>query len=166
MWVHYTYTPVGPYEELLFMPARVRSNGRSGYCVTHIWVDSADSLESGRANWAIPKQMGEMEFRSEGRVREATLKQEHTVARMRFQSLPLLPPLPMHSVVFPMPLLQERNGRPIFVPFGGWALAEPVRGGFVVEDAQRLPLPAKARRLPPVRMARFWMTFNLAEELG
>lgn len=165
MWVHYDYTPVGPYEELLYMPARVRVSGRSGYCVTHIWVDSEDSLVSGRRNWAIPKRLGVLEFTASGRAREASLREGDPIARMRFEPLPLAPPLPMHSVLFPMPLVQEREGAALFVPFGGWGLAQPVRGRFTVEDPRALPVPAEARRLPPVRLVRFWMTFSTARPL-
>ncbi len=167
MWVHYTDTPVGPYEELLFMPARVRAGGKSGYCISHIWVDSRDSLESGKANWLIPKQLGRMRFESRDRLREASLQAEDgsPVAAMRFECPRFPPPVPMHSVVFPMPLLQKRDGRTVFVPFGGWGLAQPVRGDFEVTDRGALPVPESARHLAASRLARFRLTFSEAQDL-
>ena len=167
MWVHYTSSPVGPYEELLFMPARVRFKGKTGYSITHIWVDSEDSVESGKENWLIPKRLGRMRFRSEGNVREASLEEGGaTIALMRFRCPRFPPPVPMHSVLFPMPLLQKREDRTVFVPFGGWGLSQPVKGGFVIKDPQALPLPRDAKRLPAGRLARFWLTFGLAQELS
>jgi len=167
MWVHYSYSPVGPYEELLYMPARVKAGGRTGYCITHIWVDSQDSVESGRKNWALPKRLGKMSFDTHGKGRRASLRGEGNglIARMQFKPVPLFPPAPMHSVVFPMPLIQEQKGRRVFVPFGGWGLAQPVTGRFQVVDTGALPVPDAARRLPPVRLARFWMQFSTAREL-
>jgi hypothetical protein len=165
MYVHYTASPVGPYEELLFMPARVRFQGRTGYCITHIWVDSPDSVESGTQNWLIPKRLGRMAFRSDGRVREAAIEDRGTVAVMRFRCPRFPPPLPAHSLAFPMPLLQERDGRRVFVPFGGWGFTQPVQGGFVIKNPEALPVPARARRLPPMRLANFRLTFSKAQEL-
>ena len=166
MYVHYTDSPVGPYEELLYLPARVRYRGRTGYPITHIWVDSPDSVVSGRENWLIPKRLGRMDFRSEGRVREASIEEEgRTLAVMRFECPRFPPPVPSHSVVFPMPLLQEREGRTVFVPFGGWGFTQPVRGAFVVKDQEALPVPAHSRRFPAMRLARFRLTFSVAQEL-
>jgi len=166
MWVHYTESPVGPYEELLYMPARVRAAGRTGYTITHIWVDSRDSAESGRENWLLPKRLGRMTFRSQGRLREAALDDGAPVARMRFECPAFPPPVPVHSAVFPMPLLQERGGRVVYVPFGGWSLGQPVKGGFEVTDRQALPVPDRARRLAAGRLARFWLTFPAARTLA
>jgi len=166
MWVHYTDAPVGPYEELLYMPARVRAGGRTGTSITHIWVDSRDSVESGKRNWLIPKRLGAMTYQAEGRRREASLEEAGTpVARMRFDCPVFPPPLPMHSAVFPMPLLQKQGARAVFVPFGGWGLAQPVRGGFEIVDRRALPVPEGARPLASSRLARFWLTFGEAQDL-
>jgi hypothetical protein len=166
MWVHYTESPVGPYEELLYMPARVRAGGKTGYSITHIWVDSRDSLESGKENWLIPKRLGNMAFRSRGRIREASLEDGSPVAEMRFRCPAFPPPVPMHSVAFPMPLLQERDGRTVFVPFGGWGLVQPVQGGFELKDRRALPVPEGARLLMAGRLARFWLTFSKAQDIA
>lgn len=167
MWVHYTSSPVGPYEELLFMPARVRFRGKTGYCITHIWVDSEDSVESGKENWLIPKRLGRMEFRPAGRVREVTLEEEGTgtIAVARFHCIGFPPPVPMHSAAFPMPLLQQREGRTVFVPFGGWGFSQPTKGGFVIKNPAALPVPQEARKLPAARLARFRLTFSPAQDL-
>lgn len=149
------------------MPARVRCKGRTGYCVTHIWVDSPDSVASGRENWLLPKQLGRMVYRDEGRVREAALEKGdgNILAQMRFECPPFPPPLPAHSVLFPMPLLQQRQEQTVLVPFGGWGFGQPVSGGFVIKDPESLPVPPRAKRLPAVRLADFRLTFRRAVEL-
>jgi hypothetical protein len=64
-----------------------------------------------------------------------------------------------------MPLLQEREGKQVFVPFGGWGFTQPVRGGFVIKKPDALPVPNRARRFPPVRLANFRLRFSTAQEL-
>ncbi|MDX1993733.1 MAG: hypothetical protein SF029_15195 [bacterium] len=58
MLVDYDSSPVGPYREVLFIPGQFRINQKKHWSVTQILVDSAASRESGRANWAIPKEDG------------------------------------------------------------------------------------------------------------
>ena len=60
----------------------------------------------------------------------------------------------------------RRALRSVFVPFGGWGLAQPVRGGFEVKDRGALPVPERARKLVASRLAKFWLTFSEAEELS
>jgi len=64
-----------------------------------------------------------------------------------------------------MPLLQKRDGRTVFVPFGGWGLAQPVRGGFELLDRRTLPVPESSRILVASRLARFWLSFSKAQDL-
>src|SRR3978361_467051 len=53
------------YSELLVARMVKRSGGRR-VNITDIWVDSPDSLEGGRALWAIPKYLCEFECTSTG----------------------------------------------------------------------------------------------------
>jgi hypothetical protein len=53
--VRYASSPVGPYSEVWGAPAASVRGGRVAITVPFIAVDSAASLEGGRANWALPK---------------------------------------------------------------------------------------------------------------
>ena len=69
--MHYETSGVGPYREVLLIPGRSELL-RPTYTISRILVDSGDSLESGRANWGIPKYLGELDWRQEGRHMELT----------------------------------------------------------------------------------------------
>jgi hypothetical protein len=59
---HYRQSPVGEYRELIVAPAMIRRQGRIGFWISHILVDSRSSLAAGRTIWALPKQMASMEW--------------------------------------------------------------------------------------------------------
>ncbi len=57
MLLDYHTSPVGPYQELLFIPG-VFGHGRGRYhTVTTIYVSTQVSVENGRDNWGVPKQL-------------------------------------------------------------------------------------------------------------
>jgi hypothetical protein len=56
MLINYESSPVGPYQELLFIPGRFRIGKISGYHITYIRVSTEISTVNGIHNWAIPKQ--------------------------------------------------------------------------------------------------------------
>lgn len=61
----YRQSPVGEYREVIIAPALVSHGGRVGFWISHIYVDNSTSLAAGRAIWALPKQMGSMEWSAE-----------------------------------------------------------------------------------------------------
>jgi hypothetical protein len=67
MLMDYLRSPVGPYRELLFIPA---ISYRRPASITKIYVSSRVSLQNGRRNWGIPKQLARFELREQARGRE------------------------------------------------------------------------------------------------
>src|SRR5262245_61022490 len=59
MVVNYENSEVGPYRELLFIPGLFER----GFSITRTYVSSQASVDSGRANWGIPKQLAEFDVR-------------------------------------------------------------------------------------------------------
>ncbi|MGM0563749.1 MAG: acetoacetate decarboxylase family protein [Pseudomonadota bacterium] len=74
MWVDYADSAVGPYRELLFIPGRFRfdHNGFRGsrYMITKIYVSSQASVDGGRANWGIPKELADFSITDEDTRRQ------------------------------------------------------------------------------------------------
>ncbi|KAK0482229.1 hypothetical protein IW261DRAFT_1561940 [Armillaria novae-zelandiae] len=63
MVVSYTETPVGPYDEVMYVPGRWKyADGTTGTRITRIYVSTAASVENGRRNWNIPKQVASFSF--------------------------------------------------------------------------------------------------------
>ena len=63
MLVDYQESPVGPYRELLLIPGTFGQKGSQA--ITSIFVDSPESLSSGRKNWNIPKQLASFHWKKE-----------------------------------------------------------------------------------------------------
>ncbi|KAG6900480.1 hypothetical protein C0993_010199 [Termitomyces sp. T159_Od127] len=60
MIVSYSDTPVGPYDELMYIPGRWKYKSvTAGYRITRIYVSSQESTENGRRNWNIPKHVAD-----------------------------------------------------------------------------------------------------------
>ena len=62
----YLDSPVGGYDEFGFAPALVAYNGRWGFFVSHLYVDTRASAEAGRALWGLPKQPASIDWRQTG----------------------------------------------------------------------------------------------------
>ncbi|CAK5274820.1 unnamed protein product [Mycena citricolor] len=56
MVVSYAESPVGPYNELIYIPGRFKySDGSKSFRITRIYVSTKESTLNGRRNWNIPK---------------------------------------------------------------------------------------------------------------
>lgn len=56
MFVDYHTTPVGPYQELLFIPGLFKMLDRNTFSISKIYVSSFESVWNGIENWGIPKE--------------------------------------------------------------------------------------------------------------
>lgn len=62
MLVDYTDSPVGPYQELLFIPGRIAcKDGARRWTISRIFVSTEASVLNGRENWGIPKELADFE---------------------------------------------------------------------------------------------------------
>ncbi|KAH8097115.1 hypothetical protein BXZ70DRAFT_944312 [Cristinia sonorae] len=64
MIVRYTDTPVGPYDELIWIPGKfsVPAGGPDALRITRIYVSTKESVYNGRKNWNICKAQAHFEF--------------------------------------------------------------------------------------------------------
>ncbi|KAJ7789380.1 hypothetical protein B0H14DRAFT_243605 [Mycena olivaceomarginata] len=61
--VRYSAGPVGPYDELIYIPGRWAYNlTDSGLRITQIYVTTNASVFNGRTNWNIPKHQADFNF--------------------------------------------------------------------------------------------------------
>ncbi len=109
MLVDYQDTPVGPYKELLVIPGKSRLGGSRLATISKIYVDSVDSMENGRKNWGIPKELTDFTWEQEGR--------EHIISIGSGESwmdIVLEPgsvPFPVDTRILPIHLYQELNNK-------------------------------------------------------
>ena len=62
MLVDYDTSPVGPYQELLFIPGLFRFGDTTSFSISKIYVSTRDSVWNGRQNWGIPKELADFSF--------------------------------------------------------------------------------------------------------
>ncbi|EEB98868.1 hypothetical protein MPER_01549, partial [Moniliophthora perniciosa FA553] len=61
--VQYDDSPVGPYDELIYVPGRFKhKDGTEALRITRIYVSTKESTENGRRNWNIPKQVAKFKY--------------------------------------------------------------------------------------------------------
>ena len=168
MFVDYTESDVGPYRELLFIPGNYRfADGRRHPSIGRIYVSSQDSVESGRHNWGIPKELADFRVqRSARHERVEVTVSGRTVARLSLSHSALALPLP--AMLLPArfrTLAQVRQGTTYLYAPSSFGWLHPARLESVWGDGEGFP----ALQHGEVRLAsylnRFTMRFPEAEQL-
>jgi hypothetical protein len=117
MIVDYHDTPVGPYKELLIIPGKAHFGEYRLGTISKIYVDSIDSMNNGRANWGIPKELTDFKWNQEGK--------EHSIEMGSFgpwMIVTLEPgsvPFPIDTRFMPIHLYQELDGKSFRVNLKG-----------------------------------------------
>lgn len=114
MFVDYQRADCGPYRELLFIPGCADFAAGRFLTISKIYVSSRSSVENGRRNWGIPKELAEFEVRYDvaGGDEVAVTRDGRPVAEFAFR--PYGPGLPMLVHWLPRRMLtlgQRLDGR-------------------------------------------------------
>lgn len=115
MLVDYKDSPVGPYQELLYIPGTFRfGDGKTHASISKIFVSSLSSVVNGRKNWGIPKELAsfEREAGAHGRESVRVFGEDQEIAH--FQVKTFGPKLPLSTFALPSffkTLGQELNGQ-------------------------------------------------------
>ncbi len=56
LYLSYTKSPIGPYQELLFIPGKFCYRGKKNHFISKSYVSTDEAVEFGRKNWFIPKE--------------------------------------------------------------------------------------------------------------
>jgi len=126
MLVDYQESPVGPYRELLLIPGKFGKKGKQ--TITHIFVDSPQSLSSGRKNWNIPKELASFHWKKEKNRDHIQVETEKGVvfsAEISHGGLSF----PISTSLLPLRLVQTREGKTLATqPQGrGWGKLAKMR---------------------------------------
>ncbi len=121
MLVHYEKADCGPYDELLYIPGLFEHKGRNYQRITKIFVSSKVSVEWGRRNWAIPKELARFDWQQGEREWHIDVKQPDSNASIYSVSLsPRFFSFPVTTAILPWSLLQKQEpkyteGRPFYL---------------------------------------------------
>lgn len=118
MLVNYTSSNVGPYFELLYMPGNFEYRGKLYKRVTKIYVSSQLSVREGIRNWAVPKELADFDWQSDGDSTHVEVRTKGTTffsldLTRKFFSFPVL------SQLVPFVMLQKGPESYIRTPLQG-----------------------------------------------
>jgi hypothetical protein len=162
MLVDYTASGVGPYREALFIPGQFRLDGRLCSSITRIFVSSQPSVDSGRANWGIPKELAD--FQVAGDLFRAGYGGE---AFLEAELQAIGPHLPADSAWSPAPLriAQLLAGRLLVTAPAGRGSVRLARLRHLRADPAVFPDVSRFRPLLAVRATGFALTFPVPDRV-
>jgi hypothetical protein len=163
MLVDYRWGDADPYRELLFMPGKFRWGAIERHGITEIVVSTRQSVESGRANWAIPKRLARIEWSETGPRRERIEVIEHGETGFSADLVHWPLPLPMHTALLPMPLAQPNGEELLLTDYSGRGVAWPARLELLQTEEANLPPLEELRPLAGFRVAPFRLRFPVAK---
>lgn len=158
----YDESPVGPYNELLYIPGRHKIDGKSSFFISKIYVDSMESVVSGQANWGIPKELADIGIVQKGKSIEVKASVENQcffeaiISQGRFS-------FPVTTKLIPIPLHQDWKSNYFYTQFVGSG-----RGAFSKlrlnhVDGKGFADTRNFRSLATIVVDPFKLTFPLAE---
>ncbi|MCX7632611.1 MAG: acetoacetate decarboxylase family protein [Turneriella sp.] len=164
MLVHYEKSNCGPYDELLYIPGFFAHRGKNYLRITRIWVSTPESVEWGRRNWAIPKELAQFNWQKNRDGWHIDVRQMESGDNIYSISLkPRLFALPVTTALLPFSLLQRRleNGNSSYFletrPTGnGWAqlaFVDSIEGSRALPDYHSISSPPRlALAIPQFRL--------------
>jgi hypothetical protein len=157
-WVDYRGGSILRYGELLAAVVGRWSGGLTA-TVTHMWVDSPESLAGGRQLWGYPKELAEFELAIDpsgtAQAREAGTGNE--LARGSFQALLTSP----RSIVSAGGTVQPLRGGLVAVRALFRSRPSVGRGSFMAPGGSPLAFVNGARKLVSIGMRDFDFTFGV-----
>lgn len=162
MFADYWRSEAGPYRELLFMPGRFRSGDRLLWSITRILVSSTASVDGGRANWGIPKELGDFGLSQDpdGSRRLRVTQEGRTVADLAWR--PRGPGLPVSSRLLPpawRTLIQRLDGRQFLLTPSARGAMGSARIERLQTDPAMFPALGPQEVMAAFAVPRFEMTF-------
>jgi hypothetical protein len=153
----YATSPVGPYVELAVVEP-VRLGARPGSCATVMVVDTAASLDEGRARWSFPKQLGTLEWSPGG---DGTARLRWPEGDVELSGRPIGPRAPV-----PLPTWCLQSGAAGVVATGALVRGRARLASVRVDTGPGSPLAGLAGRHPGLCIGRGMLTMGSAHPLG
>lgn len=159
MLVNYENSNAGPYKELLFIPGRLKKPEGKFYSITKIYVSTKESVENGRANWGIPKELAAASFDSirQNEEQVSFIKDGRQFFRATLQARGLK--FPLNTGIIPGILYQKMNDKVFYTRFKGKGWARLASLKEVYCDPDFFPDLSAVKPLLAVKVESFRITF-------
>lgn len=154
--VDYHSSNVGPYKEILFIPALFNFNGKKYYSISKIYVDSELSIFNGYQNWGIPKEFADFEFDNE-KIKVYKNKEIFFEVETKDNSLIKIP---FNSQLFNLSLIQEKDNNFYITDFFAKGLINNISASIKTVNQEYLPNLQNYKPLISFKINNFDMTFK------
>ena len=161
MLVDYQESPVGPYQELLFVPGRCKFGGKKIFTISKIFVSSLDSVTNGIVNWGIPKELAnfKVSYLSDNQTKfDVSIDGESFFsAHLKNRSFYF----PISTRFFPLKLAQKLNKKLIITTSTAKGKASFAKFLSLKVDEKHFPDISKLKPIAALVVKNFKMTFPI-----
>jgi len=165
MLVDYNSSPVGAYQELLFIPGLFRFQDATAFNISKIYVSTYESVYNGIENWGIPKELAKfnIEKQNNGYERFEAFFEEKTFFKADLKPFGL--PFYVNTAWFPFWFYQPLREQVLVThPQGkGWAKLCKIKNLQI--DSHYFPDVSKQKLLAAIAVPRFTMYFPVPKFL-
>jgi hypothetical protein len=162
MLVDYHESPVGPYQELLLIPGAFAVGKLKRQSITKIYVSTQESIENGKRNWAIPKELAEFTSTKNGREERITVRKGKRIILDISLERGFLP-FPVLTSLLPFPLLQFGPRGTYLTCFQGHGVGKRARIVDLSAGIGLFPDVSRFRPLTGIKINNFSIIFPEAE---
>ena len=162
MLVDYSTSNAGPYGELLLIPGKFKHEGKKLNTISKIYVSTMASVENGKRNWGIPKELADFSFQSTDPHTEkvSIFSGENAIAEFTLKSGKLS--FPVNTKFFPFPLVQYHEGKYYYTTFQGSGTGKLAKLKDVRINPQLFPDVSGFKPLIAIKVEPFKITFPVA----
>lgn len=172
MLVDYEKSDAGPYGEFLFIPGKFKFNKKRLNNISKIYVSSMTSVQNGRANWAIPKELADFKFtKLDDSTEQITITQPSqnkktsatnsnstdTIAEITIKSGHLH--FPVSTKLMPFPLVQKQDDKLFFTNFFGKGRGSLAKIKSIKINGDQFPDISICKPIAVVKVDPFDITF-------
>lgn len=163
MLVDYAKSNAGPYGEFLFIPGKFRWNRKRLNNISKIYVSTMESVENGRANWAIPKEHADFTFtKVDEKTENVEIKTtDGTVAEITLKSGGLH--FPVSTKLMPFPLVQKQDSKYFYTNFFGTGRGSFAKIKNIKINSKLFPDISTCKPIAVVKVEPFDITFPEAK---
>lgn len=163
MLVDYQNSDAGPYGELLMIPGRVKQSNEKRYTISKIYVSTMASVENGRRNWGIPKELADFRFEKVGTNQERIKIQKDDQEFVKLVIDSFGPTFPVNTKLLPFPLLQWDDEQEYRFEFQGKGKGRLAKLSEISVNQSYFPDFGKIKPLMVLQVRDFEIIFPIAE---
>lgn len=159
MLVDYHSSPVGAYQEILFIPGMFRFGKATAFNISKIYVSTYESVYNGIENWGIPKELANFSLEEQPDKFERFRAFQNSTNFFQADLKPFGLPLYINTAWFPFRFYQPLREQVLITrPQGkGWARFCKVKNLQI--DNQYFPDVSKQKLLAALCVPNFTMHF-------